>query len=118
MAKLDAEIASLEDQSAKLRKVAPGAFDSWLAARPKSGDCPDFCRSKNGTVPFAAAEVARYSFDERKGDQLPNSVKGGKPAVIHGENKLVPGKFGRAVQFSGGDQVDLPLGNYQPRPAI
>ncbi len=32
--------------------------------------------------------------------------------MIRGENKLAPGKVGKAVQFSGDDQVDLPLGNY------
>ncbi len=117
MAALDAEVRSLEDKSAKVRESRRGAFDAWLAARPKSGDCPDFCVSKNGTVPFAAAleipgEAARFSFDKRNGDNLANSIKGGTPAVVHGENRLVPGKFGQAVQFTGDDQVDLPLGNY------
>ena len=52
-------------------------------------------------------------FDERKGNDLPNSVKGGVPAVIRGENKLVPGKSGQAIEFTGDDPVDLPLGNYE-----
>ena len=33
--------------------------------------------------------------------------------MIHGENKLVPGKFGQAVEFTGDDPVDLPLGNFE-----
>jgi hypothetical protein len=98
LAKLDAEVRSLENQLNKLRTARRGAFDTWLAARPKSLEIP--------------GEVARYSFDDSKRNKLPNSVKDGKPALIRGENKLVPGKFGKAVEFTGDDQVDLPLGNY------
>jgi len=98
-AKLDAEVRSLEARSAKLRGSRSSAFEAWLAARPKSLGIP--------------GEAARFMFDERKGNQLPNSVKGGAPAVIHGENKLVPGKFGQAVEFTGDDAVNLPLGNYE-----
>ena len=48
----------------------------------------------------------------RQATNSANSVKDGKPAMIKGDNKLVPGKFGQAVEFTGDDQVDLPLGNY------
>jgi hypothetical protein len=34
-------------------------------------------------------------------------------AVLKGENKLVPGKLGNAIQFTGDDAVDTPLGNFQ-----
>jgi hypothetical protein len=98
MAALDAEVRSLEDRSAKVRDSRRGALAAWLAARPKSLAIP--------------GEAARFSFDKRDGDHLANSVKNGAPAVVHGENKLVPGKFGQAIQFTGDDQVDLPLGNY------
>jgi hypothetical protein len=33
--------------------------------------------------------------------------------VLKGENKLVPGKIGNAIQFTGDDAVDTPLGNFQ-----
>ncbi len=33
-------------------------------------------------------------------------------AVLKGENKLVPGKHGQAVLFTGDDAVDLPVGNF------
>ena len=98
MAKFNAEVRSLESQSAKVRDSRRKAFDAWLASRPKSLEIP--------------GEAARFSFDKREGDQLANSVKNGKPAKILGENKLVPGKFGQAIEFTGDDQVDLPLGNY------
>ena len=37
----------------------------------------------------------------------------GPEAVLKGENKLVPGKIGNAIQFTGDDSVDTPLGNFQ-----
>jgi hypothetical protein len=37
----------------------------------------------------------------------------GPEAILKGENKLVPGKLGNAVQFTGDDSVDTPLGNFQ-----
>jgi len=98
-AKLDAELHALDARSAEVRASRRGAFEAWLAARPRSLKIQ--------------GEAARFTFDERKGNDLPNSVMGGAPAVIHGENKLVPGKFGQAVEFTGDDPVDLPLGNYQ-----
>ncbi len=98
LAKLDAEVRSQESRSARLSESRRAAFSTWLAARPKTLQIP--------------GEVARYLFDTREKDQTPNSVKDGKPAVIHGENRLIPGKFGKAIEFTGDDQVDLPLGNF------
>jgi len=33
-------------------------------------------------------------------------------AVLKGENKLVPGKLGQAIMFTGDDPVDTPVGNF------
>jgi hypothetical protein len=103
-AKLDAKVRELDARSADVRRSRRGAFEAWLAARPK-----EFKTLAEG----GPGEAARFTFDQRKGNHLPNSVKGGAPAVIHGENRLVPGKFGQAVEFTGDDPVDLPLGNYE-----
>jgi hypothetical protein len=97
--KLEAEVRSQEGRSPAVRESRRGAFEAWLAARPKSLAIP--------------GETARFKFDQRQGNRLPNSVKGGAAAVIHGENRLVPGKFGQAVEFTGDDPVDLPLGNFE-----
>ncbi len=125
MAKLVAEVRSREKQSAKLRYSRRKAFETWLAARPKSLETVGHVANLPGSGRMASCpteqtveilgEAARFSFDKRDGDKLANSVKDGKPAVIHGDNRLVPGKFGQAVEFSGDDQVDLPLGNYDRR---
>ncbi|MFN9952550.1 MAG: hypothetical protein ACK55I_05560, partial [bacterium] len=39
-------------------------------------------------------------------------MKKEQPAVLRGENKLVEGRQGQAIQFSGDDPVELPLGNF------
>lgn len=61
------------------------------------------------TIP---GEVARYSFDALDKNKLANSVKADQPATLKGENKLVPGHDGNAVEFTGDDAVDLTVGNF------
>lgn len=77
-------------------------------------------------------EIAHFTFDEAKDGKLPDllhpkpaaeAVKDGKDkdgkkvidpaAVLKGENKVVPGKLGNAVAFTGDDAVDTPVGNFQ-----
>jgi len=75
--------------------------------------------------------LAHFTFDEARGRKLadalhpspaPQSGKEAKStakpppdaaAVLKGENKLVPGKIGNAIEFTGDDAVDTPLGNFQ-----
>ncbi|MCX6855173.1 MAG: DUF1553 domain-containing protein, partial [Verrucomicrobia bacterium] len=86
--------------------------------------------------------VAHFTFDELKGNKLADSLHPSAPpaapaptaepkvepgkkkaakktaptdpaAVLKGENKLVAGKMGQAIQFTGDDAVDTPLGNFQ-----
>ncbi len=75
--------------------------------------------------------LAHFTFDEARGRKLadalhpspaPHSGKeaqnAAKPppdaaAVLKGENKLVPGKIGNAIEFTGDDAVDTPLGNFR-----
>lgn len=108
MAALKARVAELE----KSEKAQP------LAA-------PDLSRG----------ELAHFTFDEAKGNKLADALhpapppeketkdgkdkkdaKDKKPAdpaaVMKGENKLVAGKLGHAVEFTGDDAVDTPVGNF------
>lgn len=75
--------------------------------------------------------LAHFTFDEARGRKLadalhpspaPHSGKEAKTAakpppdaaaVLKGENKLVPGKIGNAIEFTGDDAVDTPLGNFR-----
>ncbi|MCB1210873.1 MAG: DUF1553 domain-containing protein, partial [Verrucomicrobiales bacterium] len=70
-------------------------------------------------------EIAHYTFDELKGGKLadalhPSPVKKAAKdeapdpaAILKGENVLVDGKLGKAVQFSGDDPVTTPVGNFK-----
>lgn len=65
------------------------------------------------TLDLKAAPVARFTFDTLdKGNKLPNAIKADQPATLKGENQLVAGREGKALQFTGDDAVDLPLGNF------
>ena len=75
-------------------------FSGWLA-----GVVP-------GELALLSGEQGRFGFDGQQGGQLVNSVRADQPAVLRGENRLVSGVVGEAVQFSGDDPVDLPLGNF------
>jgi cytochrome c553 len=82
--------------------------------------------------------VAHFTFDALKGNKLANSLHpSSRPqvveppaaltskkasqtaqltdlaAILKGENKLVSGKIGKAIQFTGDDAVDTPLGNFK-----
>ncbi|RFC49136.1 MAG: Protein of unknown function DUF1553/DUF1549/Planctomycete cytC [Verrucomicrobia bacterium] len=57
-------------------------------------------------------ELGRFHFDLLQQDALANDIDPTKPAKLKGENKLIPGRRGQAVRFTGDDAVDLPLGNF------
>lgn len=101
LAELSQAVTSLESKSADVRNGRKDAFEAWLKSSERS--------SASITMP----ELGRYSFDAQDGSNLANSVAADKPATIHGENKLVPGKNGNAVEFTGDDPVNLPLGNFR-----
>jgi hypothetical protein len=57
-------------------------------------------------------ELARFDFESLDGGNLGNTLDPAQPAKLKGGNQLVPGPHGQAVQFTGDDAVDLPLGNF------
>lgn len=91
-------VSEQETAGAKLAESRNEAFAAWLGEKRPAFAIP--------------GEKARYPFDELKQGKLANAIEGGQPAALKGENKLAPGKIGQAVEFSGDDAVDLPLGNF------
>ena len=57
-------------------------------------------------------EQAQFSFEALERSKLADNFNEDSPAVLKGENKLVPGRVGNAIQFTGDDPVDLPVGNF------
>ncbi len=99
MVALSTKISAAETQMTALRGQKNAAFETWLQARPAEIALP--------------GEIGRFSFDAREGGKLANAIKTDQPAQLHGANKLVPGHNGNAVEFTGDDPVDLPIGNFQ-----
>jgi len=117
MATLNAKVTALEKQLSDAGTPARTALDL-----------------QNGAPVSLEGQLAHFTFDELKGRKLADALhpnpppapqpkpeakdkKDNKPsdpaANLKGENKLVPGKFGNAIQFTGDDSVETPLGNFQ-----
>ncbi|MES2595646.1 MAG: DUF1553 domain-containing protein [Verrucomicrobiota bacterium] len=65
---------------------------------------------------LAQAELAHFTFDELKNNKLTDTLHSADAkasATLKGENKLAEGKMGQALQFTGDDAVDTPLGNFK-----
>ena len=110
LATLGKVVAEVEARQRALKPTLRIAFAEWLKTRDHlSNNANPNLSSTNG---FSENEIGRFSFDEVNGDKLANQTKQGKPALLRGENKVVPGKFNNAIEFSGDDPVDLPIGNF------
>jgi hypothetical protein len=98
---------------------------------------------RDGIPASLEGQIAHFTFDELKGNKLADALHPAPPpappqpkasadakvktpakkdakapapgpeAILKGENKLVPGKLGNAVLFTGDDPLDTPLGNFQ-----
>lgn len=101
VAALRSKVEELEQQSAKLRESRREAFAKWLAEEKPAIDEAKL-----------VGELARFSFDAVEKNKLANTIKADQPAALHGENKLIAGLRGSAIEFTGDDAVDLPLGNF------
>lgn len=101
LSELQTAVTELEKKSIELRESRRAAFEEWLSKPERA--------SAEMTLP----ELARYEFETQDGDKLANAIAGGAPANIRGENELTPGQKGNAIEFTGDDPVDLPLGNFR-----
>ena len=99
LAELDRAVLDEEKKLAALREAKREAFVTWLPSRPM-----------NVTL---TGEIAGFGFESLEGGKLANWVDEKKPATLHGENKVVPGRVGNAVQFTGDDAVALSVGNFK-----
>jgi hypothetical protein len=101
LAGLKAKVEALEKAGPALKKSRAAEIAFWWG-------------NQNGRVSMVAGEVGRFRFDRLdQGGTLANEIKDGLPAKLKGENKLVEGKSGQAIEFTGDDAVDLPVGNFK-----
>jgi Protein of unknown function (DUF1553)/Concanavalin A-like lectin/glucanases superfamily len=100
-----AKVVEIEKQSETIKAACREPFEKWLAQ-----PIPANQEKEPKTLP---KELARFSFDQLENNTLANSIDAAKPATLHGENKLVPGVTGSAIEFTGDDPVNLTLGNFK-----
>ncbi|MCC7423242.1 MAG: DUF1549 domain-containing protein [Planctomycetaceae bacterium] len=96
----NAAIQTAVDRLTALKSERQPAFEEWLTKRPEpSATLPD--------------ELARFSFDERPpSGMFPSSVDSKQTATSGGENILVEGRVGKAIQLTGDNAVTTTLGNF------
>ena len=99
IATLEAKVAAEEKKLASLRAAKQNAFAAWLTAKPEKVTIP--------------GEIGWFGFESLENGKLANWLDEKKPATLKGGNKLVPGRVGNAVEFTGDDAVDLPFGNFK-----
>jgi len=98
---LQQDLMNLEHQSAALRESRQMVFRKWLSQSDRQSLVPEL------------PELGSFEFESLDGDKLANRVSADKPALLRGENRLVPGRSGNAIEFTGDDPVDLPFGNFR-----
>lgn len=121
----------LMDGPAKMKLEGLAARVRRLEAADSKASVLKKLELRDGVPVSLVGQLAHFPFDELKGARLANLTAGAEPtpakdkngrpvktedktsAVLKGENKLVGGRLGQAVQFSGDDPVDTPLGNFK-----
>lgn len=106
--KLAGEVDRLAKQTTEVRNSRRAAFDAWLAELRTASAA----KSDGDPLPSLDGDIARFRFETLKGTSLANDIDRKRPAKLRGQNRLVPGKSGQAIEFTGDDPVDLPLGNF------
>lgn len=99
MSALNQKVTEAEKQLAQLRETRRAAFAEWIKTRKPEVTLP--------------GELGHFNFDSMEKNKLANTIDAKQPATLKGENKLVPGHAGQAVQFTGDDSVDLAFGNFK-----
>ena len=87
------KIAAKENELMALRGKARTEFEQWVKAARDSGS------SSNSAM--ITGLIARYAFDEIISNKVANLAAPTNHARAHEGPKLVPGKFGQAVELSG-----------------
>lgn len=110
LAKLRAEVAAIEEKVETLKQSRAGAFAEWLAGRKELSQEQ---LAAELAASLAKEQLGSFSFDALEAGKLANTAAADKPATLHGDNKLVPGHSGQAIEFTGDDAVDTTIGNFQ-----
>lgn len=109
LAELAEQVDKLEQQGSELVANRQAAYHAWTVKVQERGR-QQLAELLNESL--AKEQLGSFAFDELVEGQLANAVDKEKPAKLKGENKLVAGHRGSAIEFTGDDAVDLPFGNF------
>ena len=100
-AELEAAVRVEEQKLATLKNERRGAFKKWLEVNSDMSG-------------LGAGELVRLDFEAVADGKLENAADKDKPATTSGANFLVDGRKGggKAIQLTGDDAINLPVGNF------
>lgn len=101
LARLQATIDEQEARATEIRGSRQADFEKWLDSAERQ------------TMLIGLPELGRFDFEVLDQGKLANLVAADQPAVLKGENRLVAGRDGQVVEFTGDDPVDLSFGNFR-----
>lgn len=102
-----------DDKIAKQRNIVDRIEKEMVAARMElEPEAMTWAKERAQTLPSVREPIMALSFDAAEDRNLANSAKADAPAKLEGDNSLVPGKFGQAVQFNGDEPVKTKQGNF------
>ena len=102
-----------DDKIAKQQEVVDRIEKEIAAARKElDSEAMTWVKEHAQQLPVIREPIMALSFDAVEDRNLANSAKADAPAKLEGDNSLVPGKFGQAVQFNGDEPVKTKQGNF------
>ena len=102
-----------DDKIAKQQEVVDRIEKEIAAARKElDSEAMTWVKEHAQQLPVIREPNMALSFDAVEDRNLANNAKADAPAKLEGDNSLVPGKFGQAVQFNGDEPVKTKQGNF------
>ena len=102
-----------DDKIAKQQEVVDRIEKEIAAARKElDSEAMTWVKEHAQQLPVIREPIMALSFDAVEDRNLANNAKADAPAKLEGDNSLVPGKFGQAVQFNGDEPVKTKQGNF------
>ena len=108
---LESQIGSLETQLRGISERRTKEGSGWLSSVLESSGAGLKLTEDRKEMPLSG-QLARFSFDVLDAGKFDNSENKDQPALLKGDNRQVAGVSGQAVEFTGDDAVELPIGNF------
>ncbi len=98
VAAIEAQIKQAESELARLSNARRPAFEAWLKLPKRELE--------------VAGLIGDFPLEENVGGKVPNRADAAKPGQQTDNPEPVEGRIGKALRFSGENNLTLPLGNF------